>query len=241
MARRERLVEFAVGPGTILVVPRGEVIAMKSLDGAPCRVKSLLIGEKHIADPSGAIVPRIIEDATVITEMVALFRELEAPVRSIDVVQRLAGLLARASGGGRTSDHGRTQPGTPLDPVRDYLRAHMDGLVATADLERFSGLTRFHLARVFHRAFGLAPRGYQLRQRLALAARQLAQGVPCSEVAYQFGFSDQSHLTRVFKVTYGVTPYRWSRVFSKSEPRCPSSLAHHPIGLCIPPRAMCSH
>jgi AraC-like DNA-binding protein len=42
--------------------------------------------------------------------------------------------------------------------------------------------------------------------RLARARRLLAEGKPATWVAYECGFSDQSHLIRRFKERYGVAP-----------------------------------
>jgi AraC-like DNA-binding protein len=35
-------------------------------------------------------------------------------------------------------------------------------------------------------------------------------GTPLSEVAVAAGFADQSHMSRLFKRTYGLTPGRWA-------------------------------
>jgi AraC-like DNA-binding protein len=172
-----------------------------------------------------------------------LFRELELRMRSIDVVRRIQTLVERVAA--RRLPVEAAAPAryaTPLAPVRDYLRSHLTGSTAVAELERFSGLTRFHLARVFRREFGLAPRAYQLRQRLARASRLLALGSGSSDVSYQCGFADQSHLTRAFREAYDITPHRWASTFlvgkqaGLGEARSPSgpvaSLQDHPIGLC---------
>jgi AraC-like DNA-binding protein len=47
---------------------------------------------------------------------------------------------------------------------------------------------------------------YHAKVRLARACRLLAQGRPAGWVAYACAFADQSHLTRRFKETYGLTP-----------------------------------
>jgi AraC-like DNA-binding protein len=143
----------------------------------------------------------------------ALFRELELRMRSIDVTRRIQALVERVAAERAPVEPVRPPFATPLTPVRDYLRAHATMSTSVDDLERFSGLTRFHLARVFRREFGLPPRAYQMRQRLSLANRLLALGTPASEVSYRCDFSDQSHLTRSFREAYGITPHRWSSTF----------------------------
>lgn len=65
---------------------------------------------------------------------------------------------------------------------------------------------RFHLARAFRAAYGVAPHAYLVQLRLLRARRLLAAGEPPAAVAAACGFSDQSHLGRWFRRAYGVTP-----------------------------------
>jgi AraC-like DNA-binding protein len=104
-----------------------------------------------------------------------------------------------------------------LVAVRDYLREHETDPAPTEALSRFSGLTESHLIRAFHHEFGLPPHAYHLRLRLARACDLLAQRLPVSSVAYECGFADQSHLSRKFKETYGLTPASWANAVA--EPR----------------------
>ena len=67
-------------------------------------------------------------------------------------------------------------------------------------------LSPFHFARVFRRATGLPPHAWLKQRRLAQARALLKQGCMPAQVAMQFGFSDQSHLSRQFKQVYGVGP-----------------------------------
>src|SRR5262245_37633315 len=93
-----------------------------------------------------------------------------------------------------------------LRRVREFLHASLADDVATDDLARIAGMSRFHLCRAFGRTFGLPPHAYQLQLRLAEAKRQLAAGEPPAAVAVAIGFADQSHLTKRFKGAFGITP-----------------------------------
>jgi AraC-like DNA-binding protein len=174
----------------------------------------------------------LIRDTALSNGLAALFRELELRIQSIDVTRRIQALVHRVAAERGPPEPVRPAFATPLAPVRDYLRAHATTSTSVDDLERFSGLTRFHLARVFRREFGLPPRAYQMRQRLSLANRLLAMGTPASEVSYRCDFSDQSHLTRSFREAYGITPHRWSSTFliakqpAVADRRSPSTHGH---------------
>ena len=119
----------------------------------------------------------------------------------------------------RLAGHGGAEVGTrapgrhdrALDQVRDRLHAEAADEIATEDLARMAGMSRFQLCRQFHRRYGLPPHAYQLRLRLAAAKRLLAAGEPAAQVAAAVGFADQSHLNRRFKGAFGITPGQFAR------------------------------
>ena len=75
--------------------------------------------------------------------------------------------------------------------------------------ERISGLDRWTLARRFRQAFGTSPSRFRTMRRLDRARRMMLAGIPLSAAALESGFADQSHMTRSFKRTYGLTPAAW--------------------------------
>lgn len=81
--------------------------------------------------------------------------------------------------------------------------------VSLEELANLEGLSAFQLLRRFVRELGITPHGYQTQLRIRLARRLLASGQAPAEVAYAAGFSDQSHLNRVFVRQVGVTPGRY--------------------------------
>jgi AraC-like DNA-binding protein len=50
-----------------------------------------------------------------------------------------------------------------------------------------------------------------LQLRLAKAKRLLAADLPLRQIAAETGFADQSHFTRHFRKSYGVTPVQYLR------------------------------
>ncbi|MEB2665974.1 helix-turn-helix transcriptional regulator, partial [Bordetella parapertussis] len=80
-----------------------------------------------------------------------------------------------------------------------------------ADLAQACGLSRYQVLRGFAHATGLPPHAYQTQRRLQLARRLILQGVPLAETAAACGFADQSHLSRLFARSYGMTPGRYAR------------------------------
>jgi len=93
-----------------------------------------------------------------------------------------------------------------LGYVIDYIEAHLTADLSLSDLALEAGLSKFHFSRLFKAVIGLTPHKYVLKRRIEKATQFLKQGETIAQVAYLFGFTDQSHFTRVFKQFKGVTP-----------------------------------
>jgi AraC-like DNA-binding protein len=110
------------------------------------------------------------------------------------------------------------RPDRPLLPARvkcvvEILQDDPARAVSLADLSALAGLSRFHFLRSFRSATGLAPHAFQVQARLHLARRLILAGQPLAAVAAEAGFADQSHLTRLFVRSYGMTPGSYARNF----------------------------
>lgn len=90
-----------------------------------------------------------------------------------------------------------------------FIHEHYARDVRLDDVAAAVHLSPFHLARVFKQATGLSPHQYLVQVRVNAARALLSAGSgqrSLAEVASAVGFSDQSHLTRLFKRHFGVTP-----------------------------------
>lgn len=96
--------------------------------------------------------------------------------------------------------------------VRAYLETHYAEEIAIETLSQLVGLHPAYLIRSFHQQIGLPPHRYQRHCQLRQAKRALHTATPLSEIALQHGFYDQSHLTRHFKRTFGITPGQYRQV-----------------------------
>lgn len=95
-------------------------------------------------------------------------------------------------------------------PLIDRLRAMIDDdparALTLADLSGESGLSRFQIVRSFAQSCGLTPHAYILQRRINIARRLIGRKTSLAEAALAAGFSDQSHMTRLFRRTFGVSP-----------------------------------
>jgi AraC family transcriptional regulator len=97
-------------------------------------------------------------------------------------------------------------------------------------LNELCALTRSsasQLIRIFHVEFGCPPHVYTLRQRIARAQTLMTsdKAIPLKAVAADCGFSDQSHMSRVFRKLTHETPaaYRARRCTRRESCKIPSS------------------
>lgn len=94
--------------------------------------------------------------------------------------------------------------------VLHYLEQHYAQAIVLDDLARVANLKPLRLLRAFQRLMGLPPHSYLVQLRVTRAKQFLATGMPIAQVAFETGFTDQSHLNRHFKRSIGLTPGRYA-------------------------------
>lgn len=95
--------------------------------------------------------------------------------------------------------------------AREYLEAHYSENPTLEDLAAIAHLSPFYFLRVFRQQVGMPPHSYLNQVRLQQAKRLLGEGRAIAAVAHLTGFADQSHLTRQFKRTWGITPGQYQQ------------------------------
>lgn len=104
--------------------------------------------------------------------------------------------------------------GTPvlpqLDPrVAAILRLARSVILEPRPLARLaqqSGLSPDRLRHLFREQMGLSMQRYVVWQRLFHALEMASSGLSLTEAAHAAAFADSSHLTRVFRETFGLKP-----------------------------------
>ena len=91
--------------------------------------------------------------------------------------------------------------------LRELIEEQLDHNLSLAELAASVQLTVFHFCRKFEKEFSCPPHAYIIRKRVELATQLLSTtSLPIKVIAAQCGFSDQSHMTRLFRRLVGVTP-----------------------------------
>lgn len=94
-----------------------------------------------------------------------------------------------------------------LNKVIGYINDNLSQDVSLAELSSAAGLSSFHFARAFKQSTGFAPHQYVIRRRIERAKILLKENkLPLSEIALSTGFTNQSHLSQVFRRLVGASP-----------------------------------
>ncbi|MCC6613916.1 MAG: AraC family transcriptional regulator [Anaerolineae bacterium] len=219
--QRERLVTL---PGRLIVINPGEIhtgeaatadgFTYRALYPTPQMMEAM--AAEFAVKPAG--LPEfsggIADDAELFRWMQGLHHLSEDAPTSLELEDGLTRFFVRLM---QRHTHERftlkryTTADRAVEIVRDYLEAHYAHNVLLSELSRLVHISPYHLARLFQRQMGIPPHRYLENVRIRQAERLLLAGTPIADIAYQTGFSSQSHLTRTFKRFIGTTPGEFAK------------------------------
>ncbi|VVD95672.1 AraC family transcriptional regulator [Pandoraea terrigena] len=137
------------------------------------------------------------------------------PLEQSDALAELAHALAAVAGTPVRRSKGHF---LSARRARDYLHANCARVVTLAELEAATGRDRWSLSHDFRLFYGTSPYRYLTMRRLDAVRRMLLTGTSLADAAAAAGFADQSHMTRHFSKTFGLTPGHWLQVAARSQP-----------------------
>lgn len=200
--------------GDCITVHPGEVHDGMPLSGQPRRWFMLYMDPAVVAGAAGSayeFARPVLNDLRLRRILLGVQRALAAGDGDAMLVEqeslRLLGLAA-----GRPT--ARIETPARLHRARQLLDDGLSAPVTLDELARVADMDKFQLVRGFGRSFGLTPHAYLMQRRIQLARALLATGVPVIRAAADAGFADQSHLTRLFTRTLGITPGAYRRAFA---------------------------
>ena len=182
------------------------------------RYRSLYIEPRLIQDALGAgvrglpfLADPLSGDAKLLAALRQALKDLDTPLEPLQRDQALCDIADGLAAADSSLPRRRlgTRHSKAVARAREFLDAHLEAPVASRDLEAASGLSRYALARHFRACLGTSPHRYHNMRRLERARALLAAGLPMAEAAAACGYADQSHMSRKFKQTYGLSPGRW--------------------------------
>jgi AraC family transcriptional regulator len=97
-----------------------------------------------------------------------------------------------------------------LRRVREYIEEHLADPLNLDQIAAVACLSPYHFSRSFKQAMGVGPHDYVVQRRIERAKTLMRRtDHPLGAIAQEVGFTDQSHLTTVFRRKIGVTPGRF--------------------------------
>ena len=124
---------------------------------------------------------------------------------------------AHAERGGKPGPKGPER--SAVRRAEEFLRARHADAPRLEEIANASGLSPFHMLRVFAESTGQTPHAYLTQLRVDRAKALLTTAMPLARIAAECGFSDQSHLTRLFRRQCGVTPGHFRKIVQNSGSR----------------------
>ncbi|HEX6628360.1 MAG TPA: AraC family transcriptional regulator [Gemmatimonadaceae bacterium] len=145
-----------------------------------------------------------------LTLRIARELRLRQPASSLFVEGLLFELLGNIARTRRAAASRRDAP--RLQRAVEYLEEHYRDRITCVEVASHAGLHPSSLADLFRRQLHMSL-GEWVRNRRLDFARNALRGAktPISSIAFQAGFADQSHLTRLFRDRFGVTPAEYRR------------------------------
>ncbi|WP_420627949.1 helix-turn-helix domain-containing protein [Candidatus Leptofilum sp.] len=121
------------------------------------------------------------------------------------VLELLSEAVRKASPASQTAAY--KQPPIWLNQAKELIHERFRDSLTVAMLATAVNVHPVHLARTFRTCYGVTIGSYVRQLRLNWAITQITHSQkPLAMIAAQAGFSDQSHLTRVFTQHKGITP-----------------------------------
>ena len=219
--------ESLVGAGSVLLVPRGQSLALRSVEELkvtrlcfdaerllPARAAFEPLGRVDAAlanaDSSATLLGVSPRHAGAISEALGrLEAELREPRLGHELLLRaqlleLLVVLARAEHT-PAEDPQRHRP--RLEQTLALIHERFSDALSLAALARHAGMSISRFSCVFREALGTSPLDYVAATRMREARRLLrAPGQSIAEVAYAVGFQDSNYFSRSFKQHHGMSP-----------------------------------
>jgi AraC-like DNA-binding protein len=212
-------------PGQIRLIEPGVIHAGGPPEGGTWSYEALYVPYSVLAAVAGSaehaplrFTEPVIDDPALATSLRLLFKLLDGPSEPLESHALFTSVMRDLCAGYATFSAEPEQPGEHRGVARArlYLAANALAKIPLDVLARESGLSKYHLLRVFRARTGLTPWQYQVNLRLDHARLLLQLGEPASQVADACGFVDQSHFTRIFRSVVGVTPAVYAASYRNS-------------------------
>lgn len=120
--------------------------------------------------------------------------------------------------------------------ILGHIAANLDTTTRVADLAAVARLSVSHFAHAFRMTFDVSPAALVRRQRVERARGMVLDSrLPLAEIALACGFTDQAHMSRLFRRHLDMPPARW-RDSMRDDARADASRTAHVLSDQTPSR-----
>lgn len=148
-------------------------------------------------------------------ELIAVCHELtEVQPSEATKYGRFFKLIELLQDANTTNDFDKALPADILFAV-DYISTNFSYPISINKLAKEANVSVNTLERHFAQSFGLSPREYIKKKRLANAAKLLSEGHTVASASEHSGFSDYSNFIANFKKYYKMTPFKYKKTLEK--------------------------
>jgi len=205
------------GAGDVITVNPGEVHDGTPFDATGRRWRMLYVAPARVFDAVQDVAPGanfeftapVLRDAVLAVRFRTLFDAatsgdggaLQSETAMLALMARLLQPVPR--------EHPALTAG--IATARERIDDDPAAALSLAELAGDAGLSRYQFLRAFTRLTGLPPHAYLLQRRVQQARRLLRAGMSLAGAAAASGFADQSHMTRCFVRSFGLTPGAFTR------------------------------
>ncbi len=149
-----------------------------------------------------------------------LFNALNSPTSKLTQQTHLLQFFSRILSKHITIDSRPKPEKQTMSRVCRYLEEHCSENVSIEEIARLVHLNPYYLIRCFRQQVGTPPHQYKKHCQLKRAKQALRTKQSLTAIALSCGFYDQSHFTRAFKRTFGISPGQYRQVnFIQSDER----------------------
>ena len=210
-------------PGEVVILHPDELHDGQAGDDNPFAYRAISIDPVTVQEIlQGASLPffaSAVSKAPALVQIAKhLLAELQRPLAPLEHQELLVAFASTLQQSTGNSLKHTTANYRALKRVREYIDDMMamntELLLAIdlAELATVAQYSKWQITRDFRALYGTTPYRYIMRKRLLKAQMLIEAGVPLAQVAADTGFADQSHLSRQFKTSFGITPKIWARL-----------------------------
>jgi AraC-like DNA-binding protein len=219
---RYRGVNYKVPPQNIITCQPGEIHTGHSesdelwqwrmLYIQPTLIQEILTESGQTKQSFPFLKATVIEHPLAVQHLATLHQQAEhrEPTLTIEIqLRQLLKIIVAHYSDTLFSENRVHQEKQALQRVKSYIQVHYAEDIQLSDLAECANFSKTYLIRAFRQQEGISPYAYLVQVRLKRAQIYLRQGYSILDTALATGFFDQSHFTRYFKATFGVTPRQY--------------------------------